>query len=269
MRDFAAICVAGLSKRCAQGLGWSVGWIRVRRVRRQTRWAVVFDLDGTLADTRNAIVFCLQRSFREEGLPVPPETCITPTIGLDLAASIERACQERLSSARISAIADRYRRLYLNAGARLSRPFPGALRVVAGVRSHGAHAALATSKSRQGTSAFIARNWSTNPFDHTVTDDDVVAKKPAPEMVDIVAKRLDLAPTSVLVVGDTAFDVAMGKAAGTATCGVTWGNHSRDVLVDAGADYVADSPSGLGVLIASLAERNSLSPASPLVGGMT
>jgi phosphoglycolate phosphatase len=46
--------------------------------------------------------------------------------------------------------------------------------------------------------------------------------------------------SETLVVGDMAVDILMGTNAGTKTCGVTWGNGTREELMDAGADYIID-----------------------------
>ena len=62
--------------------------------------------------------------------------------------------------------------------------------------------------------------------------------KPEPVLKTLAAMQFDASET--LVVGDMAVDILMGGNAGTKTCGVTWGNGSRETLKEAGADYIID-----------------------------
>ena len=73
-----------------------------------------------------------------------------------------------------------------------------------------------------------------------VADEDVVHKKPHAEPVLVLLERQGAEPGDALVVGDTDYDILMGKAAGVKTCGVTYGNHSRERLSAAGADFIID-----------------------------
>lgn len=63
--------------------------------------------------------------------------------------------------------------------------------------------------------------------------------KPAPDAVLAILRRLDVPPSGALVVGDMPVDVEMGRAAGVRTCGVLWGNATREQLAAAGADFLA------------------------------
>ena len=71
-----------------------------------------------------------------------------------------------------------------------------------------------------------------------VAANDVARVKPAPDMVFKVLDELGGTPEESIVVGDMIYDVEMGKNAGTKTCGVTYGNGTREQLSE--ADYVID-----------------------------
>jgi len=64
--------------------------------------------------------------------------------------------------------------------------------------------------------------------------------KPKPEPVLKTLAAMQFAASETLVVGDMSVDILMGANAGTKTCGVTWGNGSREELKEAGADYIID-----------------------------
>ena len=64
--------------------------------------------------------------------------------------------------------------------------------------------------------------------------------KPKPEPVLKTLADMHFDADEALVVGDMAVDIQMGAAAGVKTCGVTWGNGTRDELIQAGADYIIE-----------------------------
>ena len=70
--------------------------------------------------------------------------------------------------------------------------------------------------------------------------DDVTKAKPDPEPVLLTLRKLGFSASRTLVVGDMPFDILMGRGAGAKTCGVTYGNSSREELQVSGADYVID-----------------------------
>lgn len=72
-------------------------------------------------------------------------------------------------------------------------------------------------------------------------EQDVVNRKPAPDMVILILKQTQSVPQNTLVVGDTIYDIAMGQGAGCITCGVTYGNHTREQLEKQEANYILDS----------------------------
>jgi phosphoglycolate phosphatase len=199
-------------------------------------------------------VVSLAGSFRAQGLPVPNPDRLAATIGLSLHDSLVRASSRRLTPTVLEELSDRYRQLYIRVSRRYVRPFPEVRALVRAITRRGLRVALATSKSRTGTDAFVQETWEQDPFWCIVTDDDVAAKKPAPEMLELIMARMTLDCSQVLMVGDTSFDIEMGRAAGTRTCGVTWGNHSHGALVKAGAGYVVDSPGQLAGLVEAVAD---------------
>lgn len=232
---------------------------------------VVFDLDGTLGNTKSAILACAQQAFASVGLPAPCLAELEAATGLSLPAVLQRASPRHLSAERLETVARAYRRLYPTIAAEHETTFPGVKRMV-GVLGREVQLAVATSKSRASAAAFLEREWRADTFERVITDEDVNAKKPAPEMLEVVMDRCDASPSELLMVGDTTFDIEMGQAAAVRTCGVTWGNHPRERLLDAGADYVAGTPGAVSRVVDELrliGGPNSLSPESPFVAGIT
>jgi phosphoglycolate phosphatase len=231
---------------------------------------LAFDLDGTLIDSRRAVVRCLSSSFADHAMPVPSRRRLATTIGLSLRDSFRACSVAPLEAELLDSLIYSYRERYRAAGRYISL-FPGVSQLVATLLSKRIPLAVATSKSREGTAVVLQQNWSENPFVCIVTDDDVTLPKPAPEMLELIARCLAPQPCRLVMIGDTSFDMQMGKAVGATTCGVSWGNHSERRLVESGADFVVHSPARLAGLIDVLLDdrAKSLSPASPFVEGTT
>ena len=70
--------------------------------------------------------------------------------------------------------------------------------------------------------------------------EDVARAKPHPDPVLQTLESFNCKPEDALVVGDTWYDIEMGRRAGVRTCGVTYGNGSREELMRAGADFLVD-----------------------------
>ena len=79
--------------------------------------------------------------------------------------------------------------------------------------------------------------------------DTVTHAKPHPEPVLTTLRQTGFKKDEALVVGDTSFDILMGKGAGVHTCGVTYGNGTTKQLMDSGAEYIINSFSSLLTII--------------------
>ena len=70
--------------------------------------------------------------------------------------------------------------------------------------------------------------------------DDVVEKKPAPEMANKLLELWGVTADKAMVVGDTIYDIEMGQRAGCKTCGVSYGNQTAEQLLTQKPDSVID-----------------------------
>ena len=95
---------------------------------------------------------------------------------------------------------------------------------------------IATSRGRQSVIDFI-RSFR---LDDIITAEDVTHAKPDAEPVIKTLRHFNLKPEDAIVIGDTHFDILMGRNAGCTTVGVTYGNGTRESLEEAGADIIVD-----------------------------
>lgn len=201
--------------------------------------AVIFDFDGTLADTAPAIVATMKQTFREMGLPEPEEELIKSTIGLPL----EGCCRisGNLEESQVEVAASTYRRIFNDYAATHTKVYPGVVDTMNALAARGLRLAIATSRGPNSLDLVLRTNSIEVVFETRVTGHDGYAPKPAPDMVLVLLERMGLTPDEALVVGDTTFDIEMGNGAGCRTCAVTYGNHSREKLLTANPTCHIDS----------------------------
>jgi pyrophosphatase PpaX len=197
--------------------------------------AVLYDFDGTLADSTELIM----RSYRHTmavhlGAPPPDEEWLKG-FGMTLETQIDRFARDAGESL---AMLSTYRSFQSEHHDLLLRPFPDAVSTVEALYRKGIALAIVTSKHRHSTLEGMRLCGLLDHFEVIVTPEDVTHPKPHPEPVLHALERLGVAPENTLFVGDSPHDVAAGKAAGTWTAGALWGPFPRAALEAAGPDVL-------------------------------
>jgi haloacid dehalogenase superfamily, subfamily IA, variant 3 with third motif having DD or ED len=199
---------------------------------------IFFDFDGTLADTSEGIVRCTQITLQEMGLPPSTPERIRATIGLPLGACFARGTDT--PPERVDEACATYRRMFNEIAIPCITLYPGVKEGLAELHASGLRLAICTSRSSASLHSLI-RMLEIEPYFCALTNnEDVSHPKPAPDLALLLLERLDARPEESLVVGDTVFDLQMGRAAGCRTCGVTWGNQDRPTLQTASPDGILD-----------------------------
>ena len=200
----------------------------------------IWDVDGTLVDSRAVIQACMEAAFRDTGLPPPDYDATRRIVGLSLAAGIAQLAPPDLGAARLEFLVDAYRHTFtrLRADPALHEPmYDGALEVLDRLKQDGWLLAIATGKTHRGLDGLFAKHDIRSYFDTVWCADDGPGK-PHPFMVEQSMRALGCAPAQSLMIGDAIHDIAMGRAAGVRSLGVSWGFGRADELQDAGADEV-------------------------------
>lgn len=203
-----------------------------------TRLAI-FDFDGTLADTTDAIVGTMQATLDNLGISPVEAGRTKELIGLPLIECV-RTITGYSDPADVQRATDLYRSLWPRFNAADTRLFPGVYDTLHRLHDTGIIMAVATSRSRVSVLQMLDTLGLT-PFIATVrADEDVAHKKPAPDMVLSILDELHIAAHDAVTVGDTTFDIGMGASAGTLTVGVSYGNHTATRLATARPDHIID-----------------------------
>ena len=204
---------------------------------------VVFDVDGTLVDSQAHILGAMTLAFAAVGLPMPPREAVLNIVGLSLPQAFARLMPGAEVSV-IEGLVDGYKSSFgtMRAG-NLSPLYPGARAALDGLRAQGDLVlGVATGKSRRGLDHVLSAHALGGHFVTTQVADDHPSK-PHPSMLQ--ACLAETGARGGVMIGDTSYDIEMGRAAGFLTLGVSWGYHPVAELERAGADLVIDSYAAL------------------------
>ena len=205
----------------------------------------IFDVDGTLSDSQAHILAAMTEAFRAVGLTPPPPAAVLAIVGLSLPVALARLAPEADAATQAAAVAA-YKQSYFTG--RAASPAP----LYAGAKDCLLHLAgradwllaIATGKSRRGVNALIAHHGLEGLFTSAQVADDHPSK-PHPAMVLAALRVAGVEAQDAVMIGDTTFDIEMGRAAGVATIGVSWGYHPVSDLEKAGAGRIVESFSEL------------------------
>jgi pyrophosphatase PpaX len=183
--------------------------------------AVLFDLDGTLIDSRSLYMEAYREAvepFIRKDLSPEDIMALRPTSEI---AFLRAVVGEADFDACLEGFYAVYERLHQD---RFAGVFPGVLRLLDRIREADIALGMVTGKSRRSweiTRAVVGR---LEPFDTLVFDDDVRAPKPDPHGLEIALERLALQPERALYVGDTLSDMQAARAAGLTPVAALWGH---------------------------------------------
>lgn len=189
---------------------------------------IVWDWDGTLADSTGMIAHAIVQAAEHVGLPKLAIQEAKNIIGLGLRESIH-ALYGDISEDKAEALAKQYRENYY-AGEQTIPLFGGAQDLIAELGRQGFKQAVATGKGRRGLNLALERSGVANHFQATKTADECFSK-PHPQMLDELMDLLVVTPERTLMVGDSTYDMQMAKNAGVQSLAVTFGAHESQKLL--------------------------------------
>ncbi len=199
--------------------------------------AYILDFDGTLADTAGDIMRCMHEALARHHLP---EVAISPyDIGPPL-DKIFRQLVPDLPDETVLKLVQTYRELYNNQEHPLTRLYPGILPLLERLACRGALCCMATNKSQLSTLPLLEHLGVARYFSEVLCSDTLLEslgrKITKAEMIMEILKRRALDPATAIMIGDSAYDIEGGKAAGVHTMAVLYGYGRPEVMRATGAD---------------------------------
>lgn len=202
----------------------------------------IFDVDGTLVDSRTIIHEAMVAAFEAAGLVAPDYDQTRRIVGLNLAEGCRRLAPPDLSQAALERLVGHYRNAFGHIHARpgyVEPLYDGALDLLTQLRDAGWGIGMATGKSHMGVARVFSMHAIERFFDTVWCAEDGPGK-PHPFMVEQNLRALAIPAARSVMIGDATFDMIMGRAAGVRTLGVSWGFGTAAELNAAGADEIHD-----------------------------
>jgi N-acetyl-D-muramate 6-phosphate phosphatase len=193
---------------------------------------IVFDFDGTLIDSYEAIAESLNLVRTSFSLPPYPLAEIRAMVGHGL----EHLMAQAIGPERVEEGVKLFRQSYATLCERKTSILPQVKETLDALDKRGYQMAIATNKPSYFARDILRALDIDHLFAEVLGPNDVEKPKPDPEMIEIIMMRIGLSQEEIVYVGDMPLDVEVGRRAGVAVYAVPTGSASRSQLLDAGPD---------------------------------
>lgn len=190
---------------------------------------IIFDWDGTILDSSDKIVFCMQQGARDFGVAVRDAEEIRNIIGLELSLAIAFLYPE-LNRLAVEEMRACYVRCFIEADRQPCQLFPGVEATLQALKMAGHDLCVATGKSRRGLDRVFAGLGISKLFSGSRCADET-ASKPDPLMLRQLCAERSVDPSKAVMVGDTEYDLEMASRITMPRIGVSYGAHSVERLM--------------------------------------
>ncbi len=207
---------------------------------------VLFDLDGTLADTAPDLGAALNSVLEEEGVAPLPMEATRPVTSQGVRGLLRVGLGIGPDDTNYQTLAQRVLKHYAAGICRHTRLFDGMPGVLATLESRGIKWGIVTNKHARFTEPLVDALGLMQRAACVISGDSAAHPKPHPAPLLMACERANVAPTHSIYVGDDLRDIQAGKAAGMCTIAAAWGYLGEDEAIhEWGADHIAPTPEAL------------------------
>ena len=205
---------------------------------------VLWDMDGTVLDTLEDLWAAINVSLRRFQLPEASMEKVRAGLG-NGAAHLVSVCAPEEAREAVLAF---YKPWYDDHCNIKTGPYPGILPLMERLRARGVKQAIISNKPDPAVQE-LARSYFPGLLETAVGESETVRRKPNPDAVLAAVRQMGLELADCVYVGDTEVDLATARNAGMACLAVSWGFRSREQLIAAGAERIADTAEELEKLL--------------------
>ncbi len=204
----------------------------------------VFDMDGTILNTLTDLKNALNHALRESGMPERTLDEVRCFVGNGIRLLIERGVPANTPVEKIDRVFDCFNRYYALHCADTTAVYDGINEAIAALRQKGVLTAVVSNKSDYAVQELCPRYFD-GLFDYAVGVKEDIPKKPAPDMVEQVMRKLGVSRRDTVYIGDSNVDLQTAANTGIDCLSVDWGFRTREELVAAGASVILSNPTQL------------------------
>ena len=197
---------------------------------------IIFDWDGTLMDSAEKIITCMQAAAIASKLPIPKAEDVKSIIGISLIPAIKMLFEVDSKTAEI--VRAHYKQIFVTEDRTPCFMFPDAKEVLECL-SATYTLGIATGKARRGLKRALTQSQCEHLFYASITADDAESKPSSDMLVKLLA-HWQIKPENAVMIGDTKYDMQMAENIGMHRIGVSFGAHSRSQLLDHNPLHIID-----------------------------
>lgn len=203
--------------------------------------AVVFDLDGTLTNTLEDLQSSVNFALREFGFPERSIDEVRSFVGNGVRRLIFLSVPENTPEETAEECLAVFKEYYKNNSLVRTKPYDGIFPMLEKLKESGVKTAVVTNKMNEAAQE-IVRIFFDGLIEETLGQIDGMAQKPQPDGINRVLSMLGVSKEKAVYVGDSEVDCLTAVNAGIPCIGVSWGFRDKSVLLENGADFIADTP---------------------------
>lgn len=210
---------------------------------------VMLDFDGTIARTIPAILHASEKMLNMHGYEIDPVQ-VERNFGLALPEAFRCFANDpTIDDDTVEQMIVEFNDIYRRECEPLIELFDGVSKTLDTLKREGVTLLIASNNIREVLDRLTTRLNIAQYFDGIICADDVVNTKPSPDIALLALERYNVKGNEALVVGDSTYDMDMGREAGCDLCGVSFGSHTPEMLRGKGAHYIIDHYSELEKII--------------------
>ncbi len=200
----------------------------------------LFDLDGTLVDTRRDIAEAVNHVLRLHDRPVAELATVISWVGDGVDDMMKRAFKTDEGQF-VGELVDQFRSSYMDHCTDFSHLYEGCAETLTSLQERGAHLSVLTNKPQDLSLEILRRLGILQYFDRVVGPNDADLRKPNPSNLLSLIRDIGASRERTLMIGDSRNDILVANNAGIASCGCTFGYIGRDALLELKPTYLVDS----------------------------
>jgi len=203
----------------------------------------IFDLDGTLLNTLDDLAASTNYALRCYGFPERTTEEVRLFVGNGVRKLMERAIPKETDSKIFEEVFSTFQQHYLEHSLDTTKPYPGVLEMLDGLKQRGKHLAVVSNKFYAATKELCAHFF--NQIEVAIGERSNIQKKPAPDTVIEALRQLGVSSENAVYIGDSDVDVMTAKNCGIPCISVLWGFRNKEFLLQHGATTFIQTPSEL------------------------